>query len=68
MMVAVLRTIEGPGLLAPYPNLVAYVARGTARPAFRQAISDQMAGFTGNPPPGFDEWMAELKASKGETT
>lgn len=57
-----------PGLLAPYPNLVAYVARGTERPAFRQALGDQMADFTGNPPPGFDEWMADLQASKGETS
>ena len=65
MMVSVLRIIEAPGLLAPYPNLAAYVARGTARPAFRQALADQIAGFTGNPPPGFDEWMAKRQASEG---
>lgn len=54
MMVSVLRIVEGAGLLAPYPDLVAYVARGTARPAFRQALADQLADFTGAPPPGFD--------------
>lgn len=68
MMVSVLRIIEGAGLLAPYPNLVAYVARGTDRPAFRQALADQMSGFTGSPPPGFDEWMAEQQASTGVKT
>lgn len=68
MMVSVLKIIEEPGLLVPYPNLVAYVARGTDRPAFRQALADQMSGFTGNPPPGFAEWMAQQKASTGEKT
>lgn len=68
MMVSVLRIIEEPGLLVPYPNLVAYVARGTERAAFRQALDDQMADFTGTPPPGFDEWMGDLQASKGETS
>lgn len=44
MMVAVLRIIgdEG-GLVAEFANLGAYRARGTARPAFRQALADQLA-------------------------
>lgn len=50
MMVAVLRIIEHDPLLAEHPKLVAYVNRGTARPAFRRAIDAQMAGFTGQPP------------------
>ncbi|WP_138464486.1 glutathione S-transferase family protein [Poseidonocella sp. HB161398] len=66
MMASVLRIIEGTGLLDAVPNLAAYVARATERPAFRQALADHMAGFTGHPPPGFDEWMAERRAKQGE--
>lgn len=65
MMVTVLRIVAGDGLLAPYPNLVAYVARGEGRPAFQRALADQMAGFTGSPPPGFAEWEATIKAARG---
>lgn len=54
MMVSVLRIIEGSGLVEACPNLADYVARGTRRPAFQQALADHLAGFTGNPPPGFD--------------
>lgn len=63
IMVSVLRIIEDDPLLAAHPNLVAYVKRGTDRPAFRRAIDAQMAGFTGSPPPGFAEWEARLKAA-----
>jgi glutathione S-transferase len=56
LMVSVLRIMEGSGLVEPYANLAAYVARGTARPAFRRALDDQMAGFTGAPPPGYAAW------------
>lgn len=66
IMVSVLRIIAGDGLLAPYPNLTAYCARGEARPAFQRALASQMAGFTGNPPPGFAEWEAKMKARQGE--
>lgn len=66
MMVAVLRIIEDDPLLAEQPNLVAYVKRGTARPAFQRALDAQMAGFTGNPPPGFAEWMAEMQRKQAE--
>ncbi len=62
LMVSVLRIIADDPLLAAHPTLVAYVKRGTDRPAFRRAIDAQMAGFTGSPPPGFAEWEARLKA------
>ena len=46
MMVAVLRRLEdGPNLVAEYPNLFAYVARGEARPAFARAFRAQAAVF-----------------------
>lgn len=53
LMVAVLRQISATALIADYPSLAAYVARGVARPAFGRALKDQMAGFTGTPPAGF---------------
>jgi glutathione S-transferase len=46
MMVTVLRRLEGSGLLEKYPNLMAYIARGEARPAYRRAFADQRAVFT----------------------
>ena len=45
MMVHVLRRLTPSGLLAEYPNLAAYVARGEARPAFKRAFADQLAVF-----------------------
>jgi len=50
LMVQVLRHAEGSGILADYPNLPAYVARGMARPAFGRALADLRAGLTGKPP------------------
>jgi len=50
LMVTVLRRLDGSGLLEAYPNLVAYVARGEARPAYRRAFADQRAVFTGEAP------------------
>jgi glutathione S-transferase len=47
LMVQVLRRLGGSGLLNDYPNLVAYVARGEARPAFKRAFAAQLAVFTG---------------------
>ncbi|TXC70310.1 glutathione S-transferase family protein [Sphingomonas ginsenosidivorax] len=58
LMVAVLRIIADDGLLDGHPTLRAYVARGTARPAFVRALADQMAGFTGAPAPEFAAWLA----------
>jgi glutathione S-transferase len=57
LMVAVLRIVAEDGLLDAHVNLAAYVARGEARPAFRRALADQMAGFTGTPPPAFAAWL-----------
>jgi glutathione S-transferase len=49
MMVAVLFRSRGSGILDRYPNLLAYVARGEARPAFKRAFAAQLAVFTGKP-------------------
>ena len=46
LMVTVLRRLESSGLLADYPNLTAYVARGEARPAYKRAFAAQLAVFT----------------------
>lgn len=45
MMVTVLRNIDHTDILAEFPALSAYKARGEDRPAFRRALADQMAGF-----------------------
>lgn len=45
MMIIVLRRLARSGLLAEYPNIAAYVARGEARPAYRRAFADQLAIF-----------------------
>lgn len=45
LMVTVLRRLEGSGILEEYPNLSAYVARGTARPAYKRAFDAQLAVF-----------------------
>ena len=52
LMISVLRRLNGSGLLEDYPNLLAYVARGEARPAFKRAFADQLAVFTGRPATG----------------
>lgn len=59
MMIAVLRNMAGSELLAAHPTLVAYVERGTARPAFHRALAAQLAGFTGEPPAGYAKWAAK---------
>jgi glutathione S-transferase len=46
-MVQVLRRLSGSGILDDYPNLIAYVAHGEARPAFKRAFDAQLAVFTG---------------------
>lgn len=51
MMVTVLRNIGRSPVLAEFPNLAAYVARGEARPAFQRALADLRAGQTGSAPP-----------------
>ncbi|MBO9726299.1 MAG: glutathione S-transferase family protein [Novosphingobium sp.] len=46
MTITVLRRLGSTGLLADYPRLAAYVARGEARPAFQRAFAAQLAVFT----------------------
>ncbi|MBL8595423.1 MAG: glutathione S-transferase family protein [Devosia sp.] len=46
VLVGVLRRLEGSELLAEHPNLVAYMERGKARPAFQRAYAAQHAVFT----------------------
>jgi glutathione S-transferase len=58
LMVSVVRILEDDGYLDRYDNLRAYVARGTDRPACQRALADQLAGFTGAPPPEIAEWLA----------
>lgn len=53
---------DGDGLLNGYPNLVAYVTRGEARPAFVRVLADQIAGFTGSRPPEYAAWAASQGA------
>jgi len=43
MLVTVLRNLRHTQIVAAFPNLAAYQARGEARPAFRQALADQAA-------------------------
>jgi glutathione S-transferase len=50
LMVAVLRYPSCAAMIAAYPNLAAYVARGEARPAFGRALDDLRKGQTGAPP------------------
>lgn len=45
LMVTVLRRLGGSGLLEKYPNLMAYIARGEARPAYQRAFEAQLAVF-----------------------
>ena len=45
LMVTVLRRLNGSSILETFPNLVAYVARGEARPAFKRAFEAQRAAF-----------------------
>ncbi|MBY0324859.1 MAG: glutathione S-transferase family protein [Reyranella sp.] len=46
LMVTVLRRSQRAGMLAEFPNLAAYVARGEARPAYKRAFDAQLAVFT----------------------
>ncbi|WP_306260040.1 glutathione S-transferase family protein [Pararhizobium sp. IMCC21322] len=45
VMVSVLRRLNGSPLLNAFPNLLAYAARGEARPAFKRAFAAQLAVF-----------------------
>lgn len=46
MMTTVLRILRDTDIVAGYPNLAAYQRRCEARPAFEQALADQMAPFS----------------------
>ena len=52
MMVTVLRQLRTTDLLDQFPNLAAFVKRGEERPAFQQALSDQLAAFREHEPEG----------------
>jgi glutathione S-transferase len=52
LMINVLRRPSALALLAEFPNLAAYVARGEARPAFKRAFDAQLAVFTDRAPAG----------------
>jgi glutathione S-transferase len=45
MMISVLLRLRPSGILAEFPSLAAYVARGEARPAYRRAFEAQLAVF-----------------------
>ncbi|MCE3289611.1 MAG: yfcG1 [Caulobacter sp.] len=45
LLVTVLRRLSSSGLLPTWPNLVAYMARAEARPAYQRAFADQLAVF-----------------------
>lgn len=50
-MVTVLRGIGSSSLMSAHPAVEAYVARGMDRPAFKQAMADQLAVFDAHPQP-----------------
>ena len=52
MMVTVLRLLRHTDIVQQFPNLAAYLERGQNRPAFQQALSDQLAAFREHEPEG----------------
>jgi glutathione S-transferase len=46
MMVSVLGGLRNTDILADFPNLAAYVARGEARPAHVKAMADHLAVYS----------------------
>lgn len=49
LMVHAIRRLERSNLLDAYPNLLAYIARGEARPAYQRAFEAQRAVFAAAP-------------------
>jgi glutathione S-transferase len=45
LMISVLLRLKSTGLVLEFPNLSAYVVRGTARPAYQRAFAAQLAVF-----------------------
>lgn len=66
LVVAVLRILGDDPAVTKYANLTAYVARAETRPAFQRALTAQMAGFTGSPPPEIAAWLEKQKNRPGE--
>jgi glutathione S-transferase len=52
VMVTVLRFLRHTNLVAGFPNLADFVRRGEARPAFQQALSDQLSAYKQHEPQG----------------
>lgn len=52
LMVTVLRFVRHTNLVAEFPSLAAYIARGEARPAFQSALADQLAVYKQHEPEG----------------
>lgn len=50
LMITVLRFLRHTDVVASFPNLDAYVKRGEARPAFKRALTDQLATYAANEP------------------
>ena len=51
LMVTVLRRLATSSLLQEHNNLLAYIARAEARPAYKRAFADQLAVFTSRAKP-----------------
>jgi glutathione S-transferase len=52
MMTTTFRFLRHTDLLSEFPNLAAFVKRAEARPAFQQALSDQLAAYREHEPQG----------------
>lgn len=52
VMTTTLRFLRHTDMVAEFPNLAAFVKRSEARPAFQQALSDQLATFREHEPEG----------------
>jgi glutathione S-transferase len=52
IMTTTLRFLRHTDLVSEFPNLAAYLKRSEARPAFQQALSDQLAVFREHQPEG----------------
>lgn len=48
-MITVLNTLRHTGIVAEYPKLTAYKARGEERPAYQRALAAQLADFENEP-------------------
>ncbi len=70
-MVTVLRTLRHTEMVAGFPSLAAYQARGEARPAFQRALVAQLADFEDNPtqaPEQAGATLDRIRAAGGRST